>query len=788
VVSILLALCCLSIYLPAIFCDFLNYDDDHYVTANPHVNSGLLWQNVTWGFTHAYAANWHPLTWLSHMLDVRLYGLHPAGHHLTNLLFHSVNTVLLFLLLRSLTGAVWRSAFVAALFGLHPLHVESVAWIAERKDVLSGFFLILTLWAYARYARLQATGLQNELHASRFTSPVSRYSRPASLWYAIALLCFVLGLMSKPMLVTVPFVLLLLDIWPLERLQLTTQRSQLKTLLPLLYEKVPFLAISAAACAVTVWAQKRGGALVPMTVMPLEWRVCNALVAYVAYIGKLLWPANLAVIYAHAASPELGWPIEQVGLGALMLVSITLATLCFRGRPYLLVGWGWYLGMLVPVIGLVQVGNQTMADRYTYLPAVGLFLAVTWGIESMVGSGKSRAEVAHTYGNSPARKPASASVLALICFPLFAALAFGTGRQLFHWMNSQTLFRHALAVTKDNYVAWNSLGLSLARVDLPKNAEQCYRSALSINTNYKTAYNSLGCLLNDQKRYEEAVAAFQQALQIDPEMANAENNLGLAFLNLGRTNDAIAHFKVALQLQPSLGTAHLNLAKALAEPSEFQTAREHYLAAIDADPHNSALYSLYADRLAKEGSTQQAAEQYQLALKANPKFVPALLGLGDALLEQGRPEEAIPYYSHALTSTPAAADVHYRLAQALVRRGDFKQAVQHYHQGMRSFGDSPEALNNLAWLLATNLDPQVRDGREAVQLGERACKLTEYKKAIMVGTLAAAYAEAGRFADAVTAAEKAKSLAEQANEPAVAAKNASLLELYRAGKPFHEPP
>jgi tetratricopeptide (TPR) repeat protein len=768
-VSALLALSVFAVYLPVTQCDFVNYDDNEYVTNNPKVTAGLTWDGIKWAFTHSHSANWHPLTWLSHMLDCQLYGLHPAGHHLTNLLFHAANTVLLFLFLRYLTGAFWRSAAVAAFFGLHPLHVESVAWVSERKDVLSAFFGILCLWAYARYAKGKAevTSRQPE---SRIKNPGSRIQDPGSnptiqqsnnpLFYVAALLALALGLMSKPMLVTWPFVMLLLDFWPLGRLKL----SRLKSQLPILLEKLPFFALAALSCLVTVKAQH--GAIVPMDVEPLGFRFANTLMSYVCYIGKLFWPSHLAVIYVHMHE----WPFGAIVAAALILITVTaVIAVQAKARPYLLLGWAWFLGTLIPVIGLLQVGNQSMADRYMYLPAIGAMLAIIWLTASKVGGQEKRPYVAAGCAGC-----------------LLTACALVAGAQMLTWQTSETLFRQALAVNKDNFVAWNNLGNFYSSLTDEKPAAYCFTNAILSNPGYQRPYNGLGCVLNNQKRYAEAVPLFEAALKLNPKFVDAHNNLGFALQNMGKTNEAIACYQAALSLDPNHVQAHGNLANVLIILNQFEEAKEHYEALLRQEPKDPFVRGMMARLLMREGKTGEAIKVYESALVHSPDSTLLRVGFGDALLETGDTTRAFEQYSQALKSKPEDAEAHYHLALALSRQGDIKQAVEHYRLGLKAFASAAEPLNNLAWILATNPDPAIRNGAEAVRLSERACQLTENKEAMLVGTLAAAYAEAGRFDDAISTAEKAKVLAEKSNQPEVATKNAQLLELYRAGKAYRD--
>jgi Flp pilus assembly protein TadD len=685
----LLSVATLAAYWPVLHHEFVNIDDLPYLVQNPHVHSGLSWENIGWAFTTGYAANWHPLTWMSHMLDCQIFGLDPRGHHLTSLLFHTANTVLLFLLLRRLTGALWRSVFVAALFALHPLHVESVAWVAERKDVLSGFFFMLTLLAYAGYvsridpppsdfsaARRRGSGGPGSgdrqtsspprLVADRQVgegrgegkgegNPANRgQTRKATLLYALTLALFAMGLMSKPMLVTLPFVLLLLDYWPFERFNapafprfnvLTFQRSNdpkeqrfngsaNASALRLFREKLPFFALSILSCIVTVLVQRHGGAVATMAHVPLDHRIANALVSCVAYILKMAWPADLAMYYP----PREVIPIWMSGGAFAVLAVVSAAAFALRRRfPWLAVGWLWYLVMLLPVIGLVQVGLQSMADRYTYLPMIGLFLAITW-----------------TAANVPPvnRRPSIVIPRAVLALAILALCAVLTSAQARLWKDSETLYRHTLAVAPRNPVI------------------------------------------------------------------------------------------------------HLNLGSALLQ----------------------------------QGRAPEAADQFAAALSLEPRYADALSDWGFALVLQGKVDQGIAKYRQALALNPRLAQTHYDLGQALLAQRKRLEAIEEFQTALQINPDWPPALNDLAWLKATDADPQARDGTLAVQLAERACRVTAFEYPMFIGTLAAAYAETGRFADAVAAAEKASALATRLGNAALATRNQQLLELYRNHHPYHEPP
>jgi tetratricopeptide (TPR) repeat protein len=801
-IASLLVLAALAVYLPLVYLGFLNFDDDLYVTRNPQVQSGLTWSGLAWAFTHLHAANWHPVTWLSHMLDCQLYGLNPVGHHFTSFLFHAANTVLLFFWLRSLTGAFWRSAFVAALFALHPLHVESVAWVAERKDVLSAFFGLLSLWAYTKYARVtkvQGRGAGGEIRNPRSETrrkpearnqslaasaqadsrAAARVTRSTSLYYTLALVLFGLGLMSKPMLVTWPCLMLLLDYWPLRRSAECGMRNaesgaggtgEGRTLpwMKLVWEKIPFFALTIVSSLVTLWAQGAGGALVSMTALPLGLRTLNALDAYFRYLGKFLWPTDLAAIYTYVGSR----PAVAVFAALLVMIAVTGLAFCQRkARPYLAVGWAWYLGTLVPVIGLVQVGNQVMADRYTYLPAIGLFIIVAWGAAEIARAGPSLRVMMVT-----------AALAALV------ACALAAQSQLLYWQNSETLFRHALAVTRNNFVAWNNLGFFLAGQRQLRQAEACYRAAIEINPAFQESWNNLGCTLASLNRYDEAIATYETALRVDPGFVKLHNNLAVALAASGRIEEAKVHCREVARLDPRSAEPHSNLGALLARQGEWDEAIAEFRRAIALDPALSEARCGLAGVLAKQGHSEEAVRELSEWLTFQPGCAAARLQLAIILSLQGKLDQAIAAYADLLRANPNDSAAHYHLALALSRQGKTRETVQHYRAAIQALPNSPEALNNLAWILATNPDPQFRDGREAVELAERACRLTAFKEALMVGTLAAAYAEARRFPEAVATAERAKALAKAANDPDAAAQTGKLLELYRSGLPYRDTP
>ena len=563
---------------------FVLMDDDDYVTENTHVQKGLSGDSVAWAFTTTHAANWHPLTWLSHMLDVQLFGLDAGKHHLTSLLLHAVNAVLLFLIFMRMTGALWRSAFVAALFALHPLHVESVAWIAERKDVLSTLFWLLTLIAWLAYVK------------SSKTVP-----------YALTVLFYALGLMAKPMVVTLPFTLLLLDYWPLKRLILPL-RGHTAELKKLLWEKAPLFAMAAASCVVTVIVQHSGGAVKTTVEFPLGQRVANAALAYVTYLGKTIWPSSLAVFYPH---PRAGLLAVSALLAFLVLACATVLMLRLRkSAPYLPFGWLWYLGTLVPVIGLIQVGEQAMADRYTYIPLIGIFVAVAWGLAGI--GGKSRT---------------LRYAVAVAAVASLAGLSVPAHIQAGYWAGNEALFTHALAVTTDNWTAHNNLGNALARKGINKDAITHYEQALRIKPRDPKILSNLGIVLIRENRFSEAIECLQKAIEINPDFAEAQNNLGVALAYADQNAEAIEHYRQALRIQPDSAKTLDNLGLAFEATNRLPEAIEHFQKAVHLNPDFSGAHFHLGTALAREHRFVEAQEHLQQALRIEPGFEEARAGL-----------------------------------------------------------------------------------------------------------------------------------------------------------------
>ena len=561
-------------YLQVINFDFVGYDDELYVTENRHVQSGLAVKSFIWAFTTFDASNWHPLTWISHMLDCELYGLNPMGHHWTSLQIHIANTLLLFFILKYMTGALWRSAFVAALFALHPLHVESVAWVAERKDVLSTFFGMLALLAYCRYAK-----------------------QPSLAGYLLIILFLSMGLMAKPMLVTFPFLLLLLDFWPLGRFRFATVSR-------LVLEKLPlFIPVIISSC-LTFMAQQSSGAVKPLESFSLTVRIANAFISYVSYAVKAIWPHNLTVFYPH---PGNSLPLWKV-FGAILIVGIAsfLAIRSFKKYPYIAVGLFWYLGMLVPVIGLVQVGPQAMADRYTYIPMTGLFIIISWGFSDFSTKWHYRK-----------------IVLSLFSVIILSALTVSTFFQLGYWRDSVALFERAVSITENNCLAHNNLGAALLEKGKPDEAVLHLKEALRIEPGYRATLYNLGVALSDQGKLDEAVLHYNYVLKLNPKDAVIHNNLAYTLSAYGKLDEAVLHLKQAIKINPEYAKAHYQLGNILINQKKIKEAVFHFAEAIRISPDYVEGYNQIGLILAEQGKYKKAEVFFLKAVQIRPSYTEA---------------------------------------------------------------------------------------------------------------------------------------------------------------------
>jgi tetratricopeptide (TPR) repeat protein len=610
--------------------EFVSYDDNDYVYENPHITAGLSPKGILWAFTHVHAANWHPLTTISHMLDCQLYGLNPWGHHLTNVLLHATAAILLFLALQKLTRSIWPSAFVAALFAIHPLRVESVAWISERKDLLSGVLFMLTLLAYARYVRM----------TQQFGWGAARRA------YLMVVIFFALGLMSKPTLVTLPFVLLLLDYWPLQRWQASSrsQRSPDTGHKPvvrgLVMEKIPLFILSAASSVVTVLAQQK--VIESNLQMNFVQRTANALISYVAYMGEMIWPLRLSVSHPYAE----GYHNIPLAIASLILLLGTSA-LCLGLRktyPFLLTGWLWYVGVLIPMIGLVQVSSQALADRYTYLSQIGLYIMLAWGTAALVRKWR--------WPRSAAAAPA---------FIVIIALAARSYAQTYYWRDSETLWRHALETNNSDYIA----------------------------------HDNLGYVLLQKGQIDDAITEDRKAIDLKPTYANAQNNLGNALFQKGRRTEAVEHYKKALALEPDFPEPHNNLANALFKEGQIDEAIEQYKRAVTLRPQIAELHYNLGSAYVVKGDWDDAVTQLEAALRIDNNYPEAHNKLGIALGATGKTTEAIGQFREALRLHHLYPQAHFNLGYTLVHMGQREEGIAHLMEAVRLQPDYTEAKEQL---------------------------------------------------------------------------------------------
>jgi Flp pilus assembly protein TadD len=757
---------------------FVNFDDDFYVYENTHVNQGLTFSGLQRAFTRGDASNWHPLTWISHMVDCQVYQLWAGGHHLTSAAIHAAVAILLFLTLLQMTGCRWPSAVVAAVFAIHPLRVESVAWVAERKDVLSGLFFVLTLAAYVNYVRKGES-----------------WGRYLLVW-----LVYLLGLSCKPMLVTLPLVLLLLDYWPLGRWGRVGGAARPRTWpWNLVVEKVPLLVLSLLSCIVTLVVQEQ--ALVRGSRIALSMRLGNALLGYVAYLCQFVWPERLAVYYPY--SRQALDPVSVLGCLALLLAVSWGVVWQRRRRPYLLVGWLWYLITLVPVIGLVQVSLQARADRYTYLTLIGPCLGAVWAGAEWV---RGRCRLLPIF-----------SLATCIVLAVFATSAW---RQTAAWRNSMSLWTQALAAGYESDCAYNNLANLYARDGKADDALRNYQTALRLWPDSGLIHANYGIWLVGRGRVEEGIAEYQIALALDPRDSAVEVNLGRALIALGkldlaaghfrrameinpenswacyylgsalvcqgRSAEAVAAFQQSLKLDPRMATAANDLANILRQSRRFNDAEVHYRRAIEIDPDYAEAHNNLGLLLAETGQREEAATHFQKALKIKPEYAQAHNNYGVLLMKQGMFSDAIAHFHTAIAVDPKFDLPHANLGRALSRQGQTAAAAAQLRQFLRLQPDQPQVLGWLAWILATAPDAQVRSGQEAVALAEKAAQLTARRDAGILNSLAAAYAETGRYAEAVEVAQQALTLSSAVGPQALVAGIRECLDCYRDNKPYRQ--
>lgn len=652
--------------------EFIHWDDPGYVSQNSEVARGLTWEGVGWAFTTGYQANWHPLTWLSHMLDVELFGMTPGAHHAVSVFFHIANTLLLFWILFRMTAAVGRSAFVAGLFAAHPLHVESIAWTAERKDVLCMFFTLLSIWAYLAYVR-----------------------KPSALLRLSAAALFALALMAKPMAVSLPFLLILLDFWPLGRLRFGA--GQWRAWLRLIREKALWIAIALASGATTLLVQWRGGSFVGMDARPWGSRAANALASYVAYLRDMIWPANLSVFYPFTSLPALWIFACFLALAGVSVLAIRLA-----GRhPYLFVGWMWYLAALVPVIGLVQVGSQARADRYTYLPLIGIFIVAAWGITKMFERLRS--------GKVP---------LAIAGGVLVCALAVAARTEAGYWKNGVVLWSHALDSHPESYLAHLNLGNEYFNRGDEAAALRHFREALRLSPNSAESHNSIGVALLKQGDAAGALKHFRLAVHLKPNYAEARRNLGARLVGLGEIDEATSHLAAALSVNAQDPLAHYEIGLALFKQGKNDEAIASFSEALRLKPGIAEAHNWRGNALSSQGKQDEAIGQYREAVRLKPDFAEAHNNWGIALAVAGKFDEAITQFEKALRANPDMAEAHNGLANALSSQGKMEEAVVHYKKAIEIAPDYAEARRNLGdvFLYRRQIDEAIAQYREAIRI------------------------------------------------------------------------
>ena len=839
---------------------FIDWDDPQYVLNNPHVHGGLSLEGIAWAFSQRYEANWYPLTWISYMLDWQVYGGWAGGHHLTSVLLHAATAVMLFLALRRLTGRLGCSALVAVLFAIHPLRVESVAWVAERKDVLSGFFFALTLWAYAGYAR-------HVPHPNPLPGGERKQWAFSRGRYALVVAFFALGLMAKPMLVTLPFVLLLLDFWPLGGSRERGAGSGEQDGCPrrvswhrLIVEKLPLFLLAAGSCVVTVWAQAE--AIQDLKMLSLADRAANALVSYGEYIRTTFWPLNLAVYYPL---PLHGWPLLPVVVSGVAILGISVAAIAARRRwPYLFSGWFWYVGMLVPVIGLVQVGGVARADRFTYLPQIGLLVALVWGADS-----------AWRWCRLGPRLALAAA--ALVVLPLLVC----AGGQVACWRDAETLWRQTIARTGENGPAHASLASILGRRGELLDAIQEFKIAFAIDPDQAGFLNNYGITLLEAGQVDEAVRGGQEAGERKPDDPSFHGNLALAYTAKQFWDKAIAEYRAAVELRPADTKWRFELAQFYSRRGRHEEAAHEYRALLSAEQELPSLRFYLANALTGSGAYAAAVEQYRKALERLPDSGEVWHNLGVALHRCGRSGEAIEPLRKAVELMPGNLDYRHDLAVVLLGQGKAAEAAEQLKQcvalgpggavfgrewadALRAAGKTDEAdavlrnllkaqpediqslnslaisllqkkktaeaiavwekllridpgnagarhnlegtrllqwseqlrahpgneqlMNNLAWALATSPDAALRNGKQALQLARQAMKQSGGKEPSLLDTLAAAYAEAGQYAEAVRTAREALQMATQQKNQRLAESLRGRLKLYEQGKPWRDAP
>lgn len=735
--GIALALLTLAVYGQVASFSFLSFDDPEYVTENRFVRQGITGSSIAWAWTTGHASNWHPLTWLSLMLDRSLFGDWAGGFHLTNAFLHLLNVLLLYFWLYRWTGEPWKSAFVAALFAVHPQHAESVAWITERKDVLSTFFGLLAILAYGAFVRTRSWPM-----------------------YVGLITCYALSLLSKQMFVTLPVLLLLLDWWPLERWKGRTLRERL----PLVWEKLPVFALGGLFAVIVFYVQRTGGAVSELASLPLELRLKNAIYSAAMYLWQTFVPTGLAFYYPHPVDRLTSLQVLASG-AALLAISIGVG-FGWRRAPYLLAGWLWFLVTLLPVIGIIQIGKQGMADRYMYVPHIGIFWMVTWGLGTIF----QRMAV-------PAMLPRLLGCSTIAVYAVVGFLQVGT------WRDNRTLAERALAVTTDNAMALQVMGESYMLADQPKNALPYFQQAATLTPEELTVQSSLAVALEKLGRPDEAMQHYRQAAERHPSSERALNNLGRALVEQGDIDAGIVLYRKVLELKPDSVVVHNNLAMALERKGDAAAAREHYQLAIGLDPTNVDIRANYGAFLSQQGQADEAMRQFEEVLRLDPANSAARGNVGTLLAQQGKLDLAMQAFRDALAIDPEAADLRAKLARGYLALGQVDAAVQEYRRALAVDAEQGDAANDLAWILATS--KKYRDPQESLRLLD---KVTERRDAPeFLDTLAAAQAANGEFDQAVATAQQAVRKARAAGMEQLADQLAARAKLYEQKQAYRDP-
>ncbi|HVX13113.1 MAG TPA: tetratricopeptide repeat protein [Pirellulales bacterium] len=720
---------------------FVNFDDGLYVADTPQVKGGLTAGNFSWAWSTLRGANWHPLTWISLQLDASLFGPAPRGFHITNLLLHACNSVLLFLLCRHFWNSIWPGLLVASLFAVHPQHVESVAWISERKDVLSTLFGMLALVSYCRYA-----------------------SRPSAGWYLAVTIAFLMSLLAKPMLVTLPCLMLVFDWWPLRRrAPATGAQSPSESLAWKMFEKVPWFAMSVALCVVTIVGQRAGGALRSVSDFGLVYRVSNAIAGYLFYLGKTIWPTDLIVFYPPPTSYP---PVDTIVRAAILLAITALVVVLRRSRPHLLFGWLWFLGTLVPVIGLIQIGQQAYADRYNYFPVVGLLIMFA----------------GEAFEMSRRHAVARVAVGTLACAA--AAVCFGlTQRQCVVWRDSKSLWERTLEVSPTNFCAHRFMADLLVdegRLDEAVEHSQAAAAAWPV----RNLYVHLAQTLTQAERYDDAIQAYEHAVQREPADADSHYMLGTLLLKRGHPSEAATHFEESLAWSGGWGDGYNGLGHAQAQAGEHEPALKSFAAAVDAEPRNAVFHNDLAVQLARMGDTTGSLAEIAQALEIDHHYAEAFNNRGNVLASLERWPDAALAYGEAVGEAGQVAEYRVNLAMALAERGEVERARRQYGAAAALEPDWQVRAREKAWQLATATAAAQRDGATALRLARQVRHADEPPSPAALDAIGAAYAELGRFDDAVRAAEQAIEYANRDGAAQLAAEIEQRLELYRQGKPF----